>query len=917
MKDQILALLTKETEDCKQLGPNPNLTTEEICKRLPIKRNTVSQYLNELVAERKCIKIKTRPAYFYSTDAMKRHFFMPLKDMYNSFEELLNDNPEEKGGKSFFSNIIGHDLSLKGVIDQIKTSVFYPGSGLPMIFIGETGVGKSMFARLTYKYCIERKLLDQSAPFIELNCSQYFHNPELLTSNLFGYVKGAFTGADHDKVGMLEAADGGVLFLDECHRLDAESQEKFFTFMDKGYFQRMGESKTRHKSRVRIIFATTESLQANFLRTFLRRIPMTVEIPPLSQRSLKEVQYFIYHFFIEEAKKMNRPLHISTWVINRLSNLQYSDNVGELENNVRLICANALSKNPDNELISINGQDIPESLYQQFLTVRDLEKENTQKTVITPTSHVSDFLKADFPQKNILNELMKILINLFQKYAEGEVKEEFFLHQSSMEVGTTMEMLIHRDGVNRQETILKYISGVIQEIAKFLEHNYLIKLNGNTLIVLTHYIYSRNDFTIQIDECYEKIRDELIDFLKRKLVNESKLLKSISDLLEARMDFLLDANDWIILLYFLTNLDITHSRQRMHSVVLAHGFSTASSIADVVNRFLNEKIFDSFDMPFNVPLEKVEEYMDYYIKELDCSNGLVVLVDMGSLMIIFDKLKDKINGPLLVANNVSTQSVLLTGEMIKKNRPIEEIDSRLKNDIPIQHKLGFPKKNKEPMIITSCSSGVGAARKLREFLLGSLPSEISYRIEAVDLHTLSTYKTNFPLLKQYQITGIIGTSDPKIDGIPYIALEELVSSRGMERIKALFPTVSDPRLLKIINDNFVRNLSVERLLPAITILDVKKMIGYVDEMINSLERNGNFQMSNSRKSILYIHTSSLVERLIRHIPQPEALPFKKKGKKYEEQIKLIQTALLPLENAYNVTVGERELDYLQNIIFDQ
>ncbi len=66
-------------------------------------------------------------------------------------------------------------------------------------------------------------------PFVSFNCAQYASNPELLAANLFGYVKGAFTGAQSDKAGAFEAANGGMLFLDEVHRPDAQGQEKLFT----------------------------------------------------------------------------------------------------------------------------------------------------------------------------------------------------------------------------------------------------------------------------------------------------------------------------------------------------------------------------------------------------------------------------------------------------------------------------------------------------------------------------------------------------------------------------------------------------------------------------------------------------------------------------------------------------------------
>ncbi|BAK21106.1 transcriptional antiterminator bglG, sigma-54 factor, interaction region [Melissococcus plutonius ATCC 35311] len=137
--------------------------------------------------------------------------------------------------------------------------------------------------QLFYQYCIANNVLKKNAPFLTLNCAQYANNPELLTSNLFGYAKGAFTGAEEDYDGLFKSADGGLLFLDEVHRLNAEGQEKLFTYMDQGVIQRIGETAKSQSVNVRLAFATTEDLQSTFLTTFIRRIPIQVKLPTLSQ----------------------------------------------------------------------------------------------------------------------------------------------------------------------------------------------------------------------------------------------------------------------------------------------------------------------------------------------------------------------------------------------------------------------------------------------------------------------------------------------------------------------------------------------------------------------------------------------------------------------------------------------------------
>ncbi len=148
-----------------------------------------------------------------------------------------------------FENIIGFDGSLKPVIEQAKAAVMYPPNGLHTLLLGPTGVGKSELAQAMYNFKLEVNKDDCNSEFIIFNCADYADNPQLLISQLFGYVKGAYTGAHEDKEGLVEKANGGVLFLDEVHRLPPEGQELLFYLIDKGRFRRLGETDNNRTSK--------------------------------------------------------------------------------------------------------------------------------------------------------------------------------------------------------------------------------------------------------------------------------------------------------------------------------------------------------------------------------------------------------------------------------------------------------------------------------------------------------------------------------------------------------------------------------------------------------------------------------------------------------------------------------------------
>ena len=202
--------------DSKALGVSANT----IAKKIDIQRSTVSLYLNELVRNNEAIKINTRPVYF-----LDANFYQKNKDKLSRVTEYIQDKESEKINRDPFDDLVGSEGSLKDVVDQLKSAVIYPPRGLSTLLVGDSGVGKSFIAQLAYKFAQQKGLV--KGKWVVLNCAEYADNPELLSSILFGNVKGAFTGAETDKSGLLKAAEDGYLF-DEVHRLTPENQEKLF-----------------------------------------------------------------------------------------------------------------------------------------------------------------------------------------------------------------------------------------------------------------------------------------------------------------------------------------------------------------------------------------------------------------------------------------------------------------------------------------------------------------------------------------------------------------------------------------------------------------------------------------------------------------------------------------------------------------
>jgi Nif-specific regulatory protein len=228
-----------------------------------------------------------------------------------------------------FENIIGTSQAMMDVFAMIGQVA---ASRATCLLLGETGTGKELIAKAVH-YNSPRR--DQ--PFIRVNCGAL--SETLLESELFGHVKGSFTGAIRDKVGRFEAADGGTLFLDEVGTLDTQLQVKLLRVLQEREFERVGDHKTI-RADVRVIAATNLDLQdevrkGNFREDLYYRLNVvTVYLPPLRNRR-EDIPLLMDHFLDKYNKENDRNLRkISRDLMNTLLRYPWPGNVRELENAV-------------------------------------------------------------------------------------------------------------------------------------------------------------------------------------------------------------------------------------------------------------------------------------------------------------------------------------------------------------------------------------------------------------------------------------------------------------------------------------------------------------------------------------------------------------------------------------------------------
>lgn len=231
------------------------------------------------------------------------------------------------------NKLVGISRSIR---DVLKLTASASMSDAPVLLTGgESGTGKDLVASLLHELSNR-----SNKPFIAINCAAI--PQELLESELFGYIKGSFSGAVSSKMGgLLESADGGTVFLDEISEMPLELQAKILRFLQNGTVQKLGELKERSLD-VRVISATNRDIVAQAEEggfrydLYYRLSVMNIDIPPPLRERCEDIQDIALHLIGKHTCKQNKNITcVDSKLFDKLSEYSWPGNVRELENRIR------------------------------------------------------------------------------------------------------------------------------------------------------------------------------------------------------------------------------------------------------------------------------------------------------------------------------------------------------------------------------------------------------------------------------------------------------------------------------------------------------------------------------------------------------------------------------------------------------
>lgn len=889
---------SRKTEILRIIDRHPEgLTANSIADLLKIDRSNVSRYLNELFKEEKINKGEGRPVIYASL----------------SQEEKVH---VDTSSVVTFDKLVGAKDSLKVSIQQAKAAILYPPKGLHTIVFGETGTGKSMFAECMYHFAVSSKMLKADAPFISFNCADYAQNPQLLFGHIFGIRKGAYTGAVEDSPGLIAKADGGILFLDEIHRLPPEGQEMLFTFIDKGTFRPLGESNHVSEASVQIIGATTESSD-NFLTTFNRRIPMSIMLPNLVSRSLDERYQIISLFIKQEANRLNQRIQMEKSALIAFMLYEAEANIGQIKRDLKLVCAKAFLhyRTHDHSHLIVRKEDCSLVVQKGLLKVKEAAERldyflDGKGDYLTFDPGEEEVVWSQDPERD-----MRVY---------NDIEEKVTTLSETGVARIDLENLISRD-------VDAYFETYVEELVQLPVHKDLIPLE---FWELTNRLYDiaereldrkynekiRFAFALHLYSTLERVAEDHmivhpnLNNVRKNLKAEFQVAMDLSSIIEEELEVEIPFDEIGFISMFLS-LEAGEEEQlkieKVGVIVLMHGKATASSMLETVQELLGTSIGHAMNMALDIEVKAMYNQVLAHIhsNEKLYEHGILLLTDMGSLNSFAHLIYEETRIRTKVISMTSTMVVLEALRMADVGRSLEDIFQNVQisfeTAVREQFKVSRGLSELKKAIIVTCFTGEGVAARLYQRIL---PIVDQSKVEVIQMQFIEreTFRKHIDeLLDQYEIKAIAGTVEIEYQNIPFFSAYDVFDDEKLNMLK------------RLVSESLPVSTIVKSLEGAIThVASLQQLIEDLQRLVHQIQNQLHLIVDPAVESGLVIHLVFLVESILRGEERRQFKDLVEFQKSYRLESDFVRTGLMSIEKKYQIRISEDEIAHLTQMFLE-
>lgn len=322
-RDQILNLIQTHSATTGGAG----VSTQYLADKLNIQRTNVSSILNELVSTGTIGKRSGRPVLYYAW--------------------------QESAESAAFKNLIGWNAGLRRTVQLAKAAVLYPQRSLDILIAGENGTGKGFLAQVIYRFAMESGVLQANAPITVFNCRDYQGDEERAFQELFGTGK---------QPGLFQAGPG-VLLIDNVHLLPIRLRSQICDKLDPAK-----RPPDEARATEPIVIVTCDSTNQALIDELERRLPVSIALSTIAQRSMQERLELVERFFAVEAARAKRRIIVEGEILRSLLLYDCPMNLAQLKGDIKLGCANAyVRERGGNKPLHLYMSDFSSAVRKGFL----------------------------------------------------------------------------------------------------------------------------------------------------------------------------------------------------------------------------------------------------------------------------------------------------------------------------------------------------------------------------------------------------------------------------------------------------------------------------------------------------------------------------------------------------------------------
>lgn len=879
-KQSILKFLLTEGD----IDPfSPKITqnsTIEISERLNISRTLASQYLNDLHKSEKIVKIISRPVLYLSEERISKELNTHIRkyefediDEYKEWYISVNEN----------DGIAGSNGSLLYAIKQIQTGLLYTDKGLPILLSGYEGSGQKFLMKSLLSMNKRKGLLERSWKIVSVYVSDYKDSKSLCM--------------ELNKV--LKSKENVLLYLYNISSLSSLDSVKVISYL----------MKQKDKKLPFNFVLELNEIDLQVYSKIVEIIPIIAKIPALKERPIYERRAIILHVLENETIAHSKRVLIESLVFDVLEHLTMEINISTLQRMIKQMIASAYHTSLQQPDMIVCIHNLPNEVSHDYLTEHNFNKQKMEYLDLQEALQLtSDYTLSAFCYsfiKKFEDECMKEDGDI-RTFCEGQ----FYLIRSY--INDQIDSYYYKE---MKKTIVMQI---IKDILSLFEDS----LNIYMPTGFAYFISQFSDITYLQDEYQKMLRlnekesvQVLLSFLEEHYTSAFTYANRFMNQLNRKGNITISPLTLIMSTICIEFFNHANQQKKIGAVIISHGVSTATSIADTANFLLGNKIFTAMDMPMSMNSKDMAVKLNEYLDFNNLYDYVIILVDMGSLTEIMNDIDQKHNFTYGIINNVSTALALEIGSRIKQGQNFFEIIKNTVESIQNEYSIIQPARKKKAIVITS-DLGKKTASKIAALFKNSLPEQHPFTIIEYDFCQLQEKKTELLIFKEYEVVLLIRPEALDIENYTCLSLEDVIYMRNLDKLNIALNQYFTKEQTAVFHMNLIKNFSLENVVENLTILNAKNLmdlvVDSVEKLIQSLKKN-----IDARTRIgIYIHICFLIERLVTkneiHVDKDITEVFVENNHSF---IQITEQSFRNMLESYSVQLPVSEIKYLYDYIY--